>query len=78
MYLERKLTQETTIKVINAIAKEASITVLKRGFPSDFVIMWLVVTLRQVYRANLKISEDRLKTELVQALSNINGWDKDS
>jgi hypothetical protein len=49
--------------------------VLRRGFPSDFIIMSLVVTLRQVFRANLKITEDRLQAELVETSSNINGWD---
>lgn len=80
MYLQQIVQKDVVYGIIQAIEKEAkiSISVMKpeKGFPPDFVLLSLVITIRQVIRSNLKTFEQRLNQELVEASLNANHWDK--
>jgi len=63
-YLLRLINQVTVLEVTKALQRECKVTLLKRGFPYDYVLMALVVTYRQVVRADLAKQQARIEMEL--------------
>jgi hypothetical protein len=65
--------------IINAIERDAKINLnvmtVKKGMPPDYILMALVITLRQVIRSNIKSHEQRLKNDLSDSQFNANRWD---
>ena len=52
------------MEFMKALNRELKISLLRRGVPHDYALMALLVTLRQVVRSDLVMSQNSLETEL--------------